>query len=161
MPSKDVGVQVLLRSTAPEDRVYFVHSFRAMPEPGTEEWVLATAEYGDEYVAVVSKGNVHACQFHPEKSGPVGQAILENFLDLEGLDAPAALRAAGDGAPLLQPPSRSIPLFCPLLTLAPFLSLLPLFCSLLVLAVAARLTQATASGAGNGTNGPPNPLCHA
>lgn len=33
------------------------------------EWVLATSDYGGDFIAAVKKGNVHAVQFHPEKSG--------------------------------------------------------------------------------------------
>ena len=90
----------LLHDIHPEERFYFVHSFRALPDaaPGAAEWVLATGQYGEEFVAVVSRGNVHACQFHPEKSGARGQAILANFLDYDSLQEPAALEMPGDGA---------------------------------------------------------------
>ncbi len=63
------------------EKLYFVHSFRAMPEPGNEEWVLTTTDYGDEFVSAVQKGNVAAVQFHPEKSGQAGLNILKGFLD--------------------------------------------------------------------------------
>lgn len=95
----------LLCGIHPEERFYFVHSFRALPkaEDG-DDWVLATGQYGEEFVAVVSRGNVHACQFHPEKSGERGQAILANFLDYAALEEPAALETPGDGArPALRP----------------------------------------------------------
>ena len=61
------------------DCVYFVHSFYAAD---CEPWVTATAEYGAELTAAVAKGNVYGCQFHPEKSGKVGLAILKAFADL-------------------------------------------------------------------------------
>ena len=61
------------------DCVYFVHSFYAAD---CEPWVTATAEYGTELTAAVAKGNVYGCQFHPEKSGKVGLAILKAFADL-------------------------------------------------------------------------------
>lgn len=60
--------------------VYFVHSYRAMPSDSNEEWVTATCNYGDKFIASVRKGNVHAVQFHPEKSGDVGLSILSRFL---------------------------------------------------------------------------------
>ncbi|CAI5963899.1 unnamed protein product [Closterium sp. NIES-65] len=60
--------------------VYFVHSYRATQTPDNSEWVLATANYGEPYVAAVRKGNVQAVQFHPEKSGVVGLDILRRFL---------------------------------------------------------------------------------
>ncbi|CAI5482322.1 unnamed protein product [Closterium sp. Yama58-4] len=60
--------------------VYFVHSYRATQTPANSEWVLATANYGEPYVAAVRKGNVQAVQFHPEKSGVVGLDILRRFL---------------------------------------------------------------------------------
>jgi glutamine amidotransferase len=61
------------------DAVYFVHSFYAADcDPN----VIATAEYGAELTAAVQKGNVYGCQFHPEKSGPVGLSILRAFAEL-------------------------------------------------------------------------------
>lgn len=56
---------------------YFVHSFYLKAED--EGIVTATAEYGARIHASVESGNVFACQFHPEKSGAVGLAMLENF----------------------------------------------------------------------------------
>ncbi|GMH44773.1 hypothetical protein BSKO_12725 [Bryopsis sp. KO-2023] len=63
------------------DRVYFVHSYRAIPDAKNEDWVLATSNYGGEFVAAVGKGNMYASQFHPEKSGKVGLKILKAFLE--------------------------------------------------------------------------------
>lgn len=62
--------------------VYFVHSFYLQAEE--EEIVKATTEYGALIHASVEKGNIFACQFHPEKSSDVGMKILENFLKIEG-----------------------------------------------------------------------------
>ena len=61
------------------DCVYFVHSFYAAD---CDDSVVATAEYGAELTAAVAKGNVYGCQFHPEKSGTVGLAILKAFNEL-------------------------------------------------------------------------------
>ena len=41
--------------------------------------VAATSEYGIEFDASVERGNLFACQFHPEKSGEIGLTILKNF----------------------------------------------------------------------------------
>ena len=75
----------------PGDRLYFVHSYRATPDVANEDWVLATCEYGGEFIAAVQKGEVMACQFHPEKSGEKGLSIFRNFLegDTGGIGAPA------------------------------------------------------------------------
>ncbi len=62
------------------DHVYFVHSFYGAE---CDQSVIATAEYGKELTAAVSQGNVCGCQFHPEKSGEVGLAILRGFCDWE------------------------------------------------------------------------------
>jgi len=59
--------------------VYFVHSFYAT---GCEDSLIATAEYGTRVTAAVRSGNVFGCQFHPEKSGKVGLAILKAFCEL-------------------------------------------------------------------------------
>lgn len=60
------------------DYVYFVHSYYAANCPA----VTATAEYGARLTAAVGQDNVFGCQFHPEKSGPVGLSILRAFCDL-------------------------------------------------------------------------------
>ena len=61
------------------DCVYFVHSFYAAD---CGDYVVASSEYGAELTAAVAKGNVYGCQFHPEKSGNVGLAILKAFAEL-------------------------------------------------------------------------------
>ena len=60
--------------------VYFVHSYYLQAEDPSI--VKATCQYGVQIHASVEKDNVFACQFHPEKSGEVGLAILQNFADL-------------------------------------------------------------------------------
>lgn len=60
--------------------VYFVHSYRAMPSDDNKDWVSSTCDYGDKFIASIRRGNVHAVQFHPEKSGDVGLSILRRFL---------------------------------------------------------------------------------
>ena len=68
----------LLASVEEGDCVYFVHSFYAAD---CDPAVIATAEYGRELTAAVARGNVMGCQFHPEKSGPVGLGILRAFCE--------------------------------------------------------------------------------
>ncbi|MDQ0161982.1 imidazole glycerol phosphate synthase subunit HisH [Aeribacillus alveayuensis] len=63
-----------------EDFVYFVHSYYAVTDQ--EEIVLASAEYGVKVPAVVGKHHILGTQFHPEKSGKLGMAILQNFLSI-------------------------------------------------------------------------------
>ena len=58
--------------------VYFVHSFYPMPTDPT--LASATCEYGAPFAASVSRGSLHATQFHPEKSQAAGLAILRNVL---------------------------------------------------------------------------------
>lgn len=62
--------------------VYFVHSYYLEAED--EDIVMATTEYGTLIHASVEKGNVFACQFHPEKSSDVGLQILRNFVKIAG-----------------------------------------------------------------------------
>ncbi len=59
--------------------VYFVHSFYAAE---CDEAVTAVTEYGAEITAAAEDGNVFGCQFHPEKSGRTGLAILKAFCEL-------------------------------------------------------------------------------
>ncbi|KAH6554957.1 hypothetical protein KP509_1Z293900 [Ceratopteris richardii] len=63
-----------------EQHLYFVHSYRAIPSDENKEWVLATCNYGGEFIAAIKKGNVHAVQFHPEKSGDAGLGLIQRFL---------------------------------------------------------------------------------
>ena len=58
--------------------VYFVHSYYAESGPSA----AATCDYGVRFSAALQRANFHAVQFHPEKSGPVGQQILKNFIEL-------------------------------------------------------------------------------
>ena len=60
--------------------VYFVHSYYLKAKD--ENIVKATTEYSTRIHASVEKGNVFACQFHPEKSSDVGLKILKNFVEL-------------------------------------------------------------------------------
>lgn len=57
--------------------VYFVHSYHVEPaDPGV---IATTTDYDGEFVSAVARGNLFACQFHPEKSQRIGLQILENF----------------------------------------------------------------------------------
>jgi glutamine amidotransferase len=58
--------------------VYFVHSFYV--ESGAE--TIATCDYAVDFSAAVNYRNFYAVQFHAEKSGAVGERILENFINL-------------------------------------------------------------------------------
>lgn len=76
-----VAAHPLLEGVRRGDFVYFVHSYYARPEQ--PEHVLAAAEYGGVLVpAVVGHNQVMGTQFHPEKSGEVGERILANFVKL-------------------------------------------------------------------------------
>ncbi|MBQ6295404.1 MAG: imidazole glycerol phosphate synthase subunit HisH [Firmicutes bacterium] len=63
------------------DSVYFVHSYYCA---NCEKDVTAVTEYGADLTASVRRGNVFGCQFHPEKSGPVGMKILKAFDEVQG-----------------------------------------------------------------------------
>jgi imidazole glycerol-phosphate synthase subunit HisH len=69
----------LLEGIAPNDYVYFVHSYVAPVSAIT----LATADYGIPVSAIVRKGNFWGAQFHPERSAGTGARVLANFLRLE------------------------------------------------------------------------------
>jgi len=56
---------------------YFVHSYYPVPED--KEIMATTTDYGGEFVSSVGRGNLFACQFHPEKSQSAGLKILINF----------------------------------------------------------------------------------
>jgi glutamine amidotransferase len=56
---------------------YFVHSY--FPVPQDPEIIATATDYGGEFASSVGKGNLFACQFHPEKSQSAGLKILRNF----------------------------------------------------------------------------------
>ncbi len=56
---------------------YFVHSYRL--EPADETAIIGSTEYGVRFASAVQSGNVHAVQFHPEKSSSAGLRVLANF----------------------------------------------------------------------------------
>lgn len=68
----------LMEGLGDEPYVYFVHSYYV---PVCSE-TIAVADYILPYSAAMHKDNFYTCQFHPEKSGKVGEKILENFLKL-------------------------------------------------------------------------------
>ena len=70
----------LFKGISQDAYVYFVHSFYLKADK--EEDVAATTDYIVPIHASVERGNVFACQFHPEKSGDTGLQILRNFCDL-------------------------------------------------------------------------------
>lgn len=60
--------------------VYFVHSYYVAPDD--DAVVAARTEHGDKFTSVIRRGNLHATQFHPEKSQSVGLKLLQNFADM-------------------------------------------------------------------------------
>ncbi|GAB4495149.1 MAG: imidazole glycerol phosphate synthase subunit HisH [Saprospiraceae bacterium] len=69
----------LFEGVMEESFVYFVHSYYAEISPAT----VAATNYGVDFSAALQRDNFYAVQFHPEKSGPVGQQILRNFLKIK------------------------------------------------------------------------------
>lgn len=66
----------LLDGVPDDSYFYFVHSYAADVSDDT----IATTDYGRPFTAVAGRDNFYAAQFHPERSGPLGARILENFL---------------------------------------------------------------------------------
>lgn len=79
-PARETWTDTLLDGVPESSSVYFVHSYTVVPE--VEAHRLADVFHGDCRVsAAIQMGNVSGCQFHPEKSGPVGLRIVRNFLE--------------------------------------------------------------------------------
>ena len=81
------GGSRLLAGLDPGTRFYFVHSYAALALPmPPSEWMrpplLSWAEHGEPFVAAVENGPLCATQFHPEKSGDAGAALLANWLEM-------------------------------------------------------------------------------
>lgn len=68
----------LFKDIAEESYVYYVHSYHAP----ICQYTIAETEYDVKYSAALHKDNFYATQFHPEKSGSIGEKLLKNFLDL-------------------------------------------------------------------------------
>ncbi len=66
-----------LLSAVGDQRVYFVHSYHATMSERNSDWILSNTHYGTPFVSTVNKGQVSAVQFHPEKSGATGLALLQ------------------------------------------------------------------------------------
>lgn len=69
----------LYKDTSDDEFVYFVHSFYVP----LNEFTTATTNYVLPFSASLHKDNFYATQFHPEKSGKIGEKILRNFLDIK------------------------------------------------------------------------------
>ena len=77
---KDSWDGSILQGLEAGDAVYFVHSYTAFPTDNAHR--LADCEYnGLQVSAAIQKNMLSGCQFHPEKSGEVGLAILKNFVN--------------------------------------------------------------------------------
>ena len=68
----------LTRQIAKDNDVYFVHSFFAP----VNEVTVATCDYGGAFTAMAQQDNFYAMQFHPEKSGKIGEQLIKNFIEV-------------------------------------------------------------------------------
>jgi imidazole glycerol phosphate synthase glutamine amidotransferase subunit len=68
----------LLNGLAPQSHVYFAHSYFVPVTNST----AATSTYTFPYTAALEQGNIFGVQFHPEKSGPIGMKVVQNFVEL-------------------------------------------------------------------------------
>lgn len=66
-------------NVTPDNEFYFVHSYYPAVSAGRDEVVVGTTRYGLTFASAVAMANLVAVQFHPEKSGPGGLSILDNF----------------------------------------------------------------------------------
>ena len=69
----------LLNHIESDKNFYFVHSFYAVTD---EQYVIAKCNYGINFTAAVSKGNIYGTQFHPERSHMDGLSILKNYFNI-------------------------------------------------------------------------------
>jgi glutamine amidotransferase len=67
----------LLDGIEPEARFYFVHSYAAP----VNAFSIASCTHGTPFAAMVQRGNFSGAQFHPERSGPAGARLLQNFVE--------------------------------------------------------------------------------
>jgi glutamine amidotransferase len=62
----------------PDDEVYFVHSYMVRPDDPAD--IAATTDYGVTFPSVIAHETIWSTQFHPEKSGEAGLALLDRWL---------------------------------------------------------------------------------
>jgi imidazole glycerol-phosphate synthase subunit HisH len=75
----------LIRTLPPQSTFYFVHSY--YPLPRNDRHILGQTDYGFSFPSALAYKNLAALQFHPEKSGPPGLALLQAFSEWEGQGA--------------------------------------------------------------------------
>ena len=78
LPTAGAAANPLLKGIDDGAHVYFVHSYFVPVSVDT----VAACRYGADFTALVAHGNFMGAQFHPERSGPIGARILQNFLEL-------------------------------------------------------------------------------
>ena len=77
---KSESTNPLIVDTKDEQRFYFVHSYRVVPDDPSI--VIGTANYGGEFCAAFQKDNIFGVQFHPEKSHRFGMALMKRFVEI-------------------------------------------------------------------------------
>lgn len=90
-PVRIEGEAPLLGGLADGEPFYFVHSYAPQPEPAE---LLASADYGERFAAVVGRHPVYGAQFHPEKSSSAGLRLLAGFASIS---APVAIGSGARG----------------------------------------------------------------
>lgn len=74
---KDAKQHFLLKDLPRETDFYFVHSYFA--QPANDEDIIGSTDYGFSFASAIGNESVMGVQFHPEKSGPAGMQLLDNF----------------------------------------------------------------------------------
>lgn len=77
-----IGACPMLHNIEQDARFYFVHSYHV--EPNNSDVVTGTTQHGVEFASAMSKDNLYAVQFHPEKSHDAGLQLLRNFVSWNG-----------------------------------------------------------------------------
>lgn len=77
---KVVKPHPVVTDVPPEAMAYFVHSYYCVPDD--PDWTVLVTDHGLDFTSAIGRGRVFASQFHPEKSGDVGLAMLTNFVRL-------------------------------------------------------------------------------
>ena len=81
LPQYSEWDKTILHGIIPGSAAYFVHSYTAMPTQDSNR--LADCDYNGRVIsAAIRSGNLYGCQFHPEKSGPIGLKIMKKFLNI-------------------------------------------------------------------------------
>ncbi|MGD9128999.1 MAG: imidazole glycerol phosphate synthase subunit HisF [Candidatus Woesebacteria bacterium] len=94
---KQIKNEPLFKNIPNNSYFYFVNSYYCDP---LKKNIIGQTQYGSNFASVIKKNNFYGVQFHPEKSGELGQKMLKNFCDIEALENSATIPSERKASPI-------------------------------------------------------------